>query len=376
MSYRATYFDGKTSYPHEVYLRIKKNELEVSKTVDFEEITDVWNVPECKVKSFNAKSNLLITRGDFPGESLQVDGPRADTLHVLLDSNFNNNKRIFDLALRGNHYLVIFIGLIFLSILVNLYLSYVSPFVGDQIVKVIPKTAEMGIGESIISNYSEYFDINEERSETLQAFYASLGYTSEYDINVHYSNVELINAFATPGGQIVVFEGIIDMCDTWEELAALLGHELAHVNERHSFKLLTRNLGNYVIFNAITGDMAGLTSTILEGAYQLHELSNSRSFEREADIEGLKMMVASGINPSAAVAVFKQLSSYREMGYTDILQTHPLTSKRVKYLERIIKRNKLGNMKSKPNKKAEELFLELKKLLEQDLAEEDVEIEE
>lgn len=369
MSYQAKYFDGKTSYPHPVYFRVAKKNLELSKSEDFDDIIDVWHVPECKVKSFNAKSNLLITKGGFPGESLQIDGPRADTLHVLLDSSFNTNKRIFDLALRGNHYLVIVIGLFLLSILVNLYLNYVSPFVGDQIVKVIPKTAETAIGESIVTNYSEYFDLNDERSAVLQEFYTSLGYSSEYNIHVHYSNVDRINAFATPGGQIVVFQGMIDMCESWEELAALLSHELAHVNERHSFKLLTRNLGNYVIFNAITGDMAGLTSTILEGAHQLYELSNSRSFEREADIEGIKMMVASGINPKAALDLFKHLNSYREVGYTEILQTHPLTTKRIQYIDRIIKRNKLETMESKPNRKANELFAELKELLDQDINE-------
>lgn len=366
MAYKATYFDGKTSFPHPVVLKLSGQTIEVFDSEELIHKLDEWNTSECRIVSFNAGSNILFARGDFPEENLQVDGMAANNIHTLLSRFFDNRKQIYDLALRGNQYLVIVVGLIVLSVLTNYYIKYVSPFVGDQIVKVIPKAAERGIGDGIINNYGEYYDLDEERSVLLQRFYDTLNFESEYDIKLHFSNVDLMNAFATPGGHIVVFKGIIYNAESWEELAALLGHELAHVNHRHSFKMITRGLGNYVLFSAVTGDMAGLSSSIMEGANQLYELSNSRGFEREADIEGLKSLVEAKIRPEAATDLFERLNDYTAEGYTEIFSTHPIGPNRVDYIQRIIKRNKWDQIERNYNAEAQAIFTELQNLIQED----------
>ena len=70
-------------------------------------------------------------------------------------------------------------------------------------------------------------------------------------------NSETVNAFALPDGNVVVFTGIIDLMDDYDELAGLIGHEVAHVNNRHSMRMMCRNLAGYIFLSAVLSDVNG-----------------------------------------------------------------------------------------------------------------------
>ena len=123
---------------------------------------------------------------------------------------------------------------------------------------------------------------------------------------------EIVNAFAIPGGFIVVYSGILDIMEDERELAALLAHEASHINERHSLRMMSRNLSTYLLLSILTGDVGGFSSVIVDNSNMFSTLSFSRGLEQEADLEGLDLMVKSDIDPQGMVELFKKFASHEE----------------------------------------------------------------
>lgn len=115
-----------------------------------------------------------------------------------------------------------------------------------------------------------------------------------------------INASALPGGFVVVNRGLLENTRAPEELAAVLGHELTHVAERHSTQTLIRSLGVWAALSMFLGNMQG-TLTRLAGA--LSDLSFSRQQEQEADAGAMQLFEELKLDPRAMVEVFRMLES-------------------------------------------------------------------
>lgn len=136
-----------------------------------------------------------------------------------------------------------------------------------------------------------------------------------------------VNAFAVPGGYIYVTTGLLRTAENEAQLASVLAHEIAHVNERHSVEQLKRQ----VLAQGIA-DTAGLdSSTLAQIGYQLAvELPYTREFEYEADEVGLDILQASDYAPIAAINFFENLME--QDGTPEFLRTHPTTENRIEAL--------------------------------------------
>lgn len=115
-----------------------------------------------------------------------------------------------------------------------------------------------------------------------------------------------LNAFAAPGGVVVVFSGLIRAAKTPEELAGVLAHEVAHAELRHSLQAMAKSLGLRALVSLALGDLAG--GAVSDGIARLGELKYSRDAENEADREGLRRLVAAGIDPRGMVGMFETLA--------------------------------------------------------------------
>ena len=142
-----------------------------------------------------------------------------------------------------------------------------------------------------------------------------------------------INAFCLSGGKIGVLTGSITKINaTDDELAALIGHEIAHAlrdhgREKVSKKLLT-GLGVLAASSAGLGDIA-VSGTSLVGAYGIN-LPGARKLETEADLLGLEIMVRAGYNPQGAVSFWNKVVAQEKAGTkVDFLSTHPASEKRI-----------------------------------------------
>jgi predicted Zn-dependent protease len=153
-------------------------------------------------------------------------------------------------------------------------------------------------------------------------------------------NATYVNAYAFPGGSIGVTRGILLSIDNEAELAALLGHELGHVNARHTSEIMSKR----VVTTAIVGGVAAYVGVRKESAgagiiaAQLGMLSSgvllakySRDNERQADGLGMEYMVKTGYSPDGMVGLMNMLNnmSKKKGSATQLLfATHPMSNER------------------------------------------------
>lgn len=141
----------------------------------------------------------------------------------------------------------------------------------------------------------------------------------------------LVNAFALPGGTIVLFRGLIERAQTPEELAGVLAHEMQHVVLRHSTQALLRELPVRLLIAGLTGD-APAVGQALHAAASLRSLHFSREAEREADRAAVAMLAAAGADPRGLVSFLARLEG-DDAGLPAYLSTHPPTRERIAALE-------------------------------------------
>ena len=168
----------------------------------------------------------------------------------------------------------------------------------------------------------------------------------DIEFDIHISPSSDVNAFALPGGIVVMNEGLIRKAETVEEVAGVLAHEMAHVERRHTFKSLANRLGylgGLVLLSTIIGADAAIV--IAKGA-DLVSLKHSRDDEREADAQGMIFLQNAKVDGKGMISFFKKLHDTEEAvmggaGKTishslQFLSTHPLSSERVERLENLL----------------------------------------
>jgi Zn-dependent protease with chaperone function len=158
---------------------------------------------------------------------------------------------------------------------------------------------------------------------------------SPYRFRWHVVDDPQINAFAVPGGHVVVFTGLLRAADTPEELAGVLAHEVQHVVLRHGVYGLVRSLGWSATIKILFGS-SGPLSGVGRLADQLGSLTFSREQETDADVEGLKLLYRTRIAPQGMVTFFEKLSR-NESGIA-LLATHPMSADRAERLRSEIER--------------------------------------
>jgi predicted Zn-dependent protease len=141
-----------------------------------------------------------------------------------------------------------------------------------------------------------------------------------------------VNAFAMPGGYVVVHTGLLQLAETPEEVAGVLAHEVQHIEKRHSLRSIAQSLGLTAATSMVLGDMRGVASL----GSDLLQLKFSRNHENEADQEGLKALVAAKINPAGMPAFFGRMATQSKINL-GFLATHPASEERTAEIERSLK---------------------------------------
>ncbi|MDP7129727.1 MAG: M48 family metallopeptidase [Planctomycetota bacterium] len=164
--------------------------------------------------------------------------------------------------------------------------------------------------------------------------------SQRYTFTFHITRNEQINAFAMPGGHVVIHTGLLLAADSPEEVAGVLAHEIAHVTHQHSLRKIFESAGLYIIVQAILGDASGLISVIADYGTFLVNRKFSRDFEREADDEGWVYLQRANIDPRGLAEFFKKIQQRKGGAIqtveeaTSILNTHPTDAERIGRLEK------------------------------------------
>jgi predicted Zn-dependent protease len=168
-------------------------------------------------------------------------------------------------------------------------------------------------------------------------------------IKFHIQHDDDPNAFALPGGHVVVNTGLLRMVDTPEELLAVLAHELAHVSEKHIARHVISAAGPLVIFGVFFHSQNGLVNLLSAGSGIMVVQGFSQEYETEADDVGWKYLVAANIDPRGMAGTFRKFKALegKQMAGLNLPQafsSHPALDKRIARLDARWKRlsNKSG----------------------------------
>ena len=160
----------------------------------------------------------------------------------------------------------------------------------------------------------------------------------QWEVNLITS--EEINAFCMPGGKIMFYTGLIRRLSlTDDEIAVVMGHEIAHALREHSREQVSQAVAAQTVIGIGTQllGLGGGTSQLTGAAYQaLVETRFSRSHENEADRIGLELMARAGYNPMAGVTLWQKMISAGSAGAGGFLSSHPSDSSRVAQIQALL----------------------------------------
>lgn len=232
--------------------------------------------------------------------------------------------------------------LYFICLIVLLSVSCaINPVTGERELSLYSEQDEIALGKDtdgqIKAIYGVYNDpeLNKYVMNVGQSL-APLTHRPHLEYHFFVLDSPVVNAFAVPGGYVYITRGILALMNSEAELAVVLGHELGHVNARHSIHRMSEQMLFQVglavgsALNKTFANLAGLAST----GVQLLFLKFSRDDERQADQLGVEYSRKGGYNPGEMIPFFHSLEELGDLSggrqsLPGFLSTHPLTSERI-----------------------------------------------
>lgn len=209
---------------------------------------------------------------------------------------------------------------------------------------------EVQVGRSLAAKLAKKYGLI--RDSEFTSYINSIGlllasYSSRPELSFRFGilNTTEVNAFACPGGYILITKGALSRIENEAELAALLSHELSHVTLKHSGNFEEDKVGILDVLAAVMapgGDVvSSFTKTAVDGMYaQFFEKGRKQEEEMDSDKAGIIYMVQAGYNPEAALTYLSKLNSSPEN--ETLVKTHPPVKDRISALSNFIKEQKFS----------------------------------
>ncbi|MEI8075144.1 MAG: M48 family metallopeptidase [Bacteroidota bacterium] len=224
-------------------------------------------------------------------------------------------------------------------ILLILLFTFFSVLVPTIAIKFISVNSEIKMGNRLFNGLQEEIKIDKNASAIVQNFADQLHLSRDYPIKVSVAVSDDINAYALPGGHIVVNAAILKELKTPESLVALLSHESVHINRRHSLQNILSSMGTGFVISMFTNGGGAAASVIVGNANYLLQMKYSRKLEMQADMEGMVLMEKNRIDPKGMMELMERLketSADSELRALSFMRSHPLTDDRIADANRYI----------------------------------------
>ena len=159
----------------------------------------------------------------------------------------------------------------------------------------------------------------------------------KWEVNVEQN--DQLNAYCMPGGKIMVLSGLVDKLKaTDDELAAVIGHEIAHALREHGRERMSQAYVQQFGLQALAAFATGTAGSVAvqaagAGSQLFFALPNGREQEREADKMGLELAARAGFNPEAAVTLWQKMSAQSKSAPPEFFSTHPASENRIAELK-------------------------------------------
>jgi predicted Zn-dependent protease len=240
----------------------------------------------------------------------------------------------------------------------------VNPVTGKKEIMLISESMEISMGKEIDQGLRMEYGFYDDPQ--LNAYVAQIGQEMvphchrphlEYHFAILDTPVE--NAFAAPGGYIYITRGLMALINSEAELATVVGHELGHVNARHSARQMTRAI-LFTLGIAIASELSKDFRKIAPISFiatQLLFLKYSRSDEYQADALGVEYSLKTGYSAQEMVTFFTSLQRLTESSggarIPNFLSTHPLTPKRIERVKELLQAEEYSQFASSSQLKVE-----------------------
>ncbi len=333
----AWYLDGRTASRQRVNVRLLPNGLYITTE---QGLQLAWPY-----------DTIRLTQGLYPGEQVRLErgAPIAEVLFIQ-DVAFLSSLRelapglasgIHDPARRRHRVVWTALAAAAAVGIVVAAFRWGLPSFATLVTRWVPVSWEARLGEVVVGQLvpaeSRCDDpILQQRLDDLVSVLVAEA-PSPYDVNLLIADDDELNAFAAPGGTIVILTGLLKRTTRPEELAGVIAHEIQHIVRRHSTRAILHHASAGVLVSALAGDVSGVAALGLDAARNLGLLRYSRENEDEADEAGMRMILAAGIDPAGMIAFYDVLDREgatlpRSLQY---LSTHPATAERVDRIRRL-----------------------------------------
>lgn len=227
-------------------------------------------------------------------------------------------------------------GALLLLLLASLIWS--APRLAGPIAALIPAPWEEALGRHVVATLApagqQCTDADAQAALDQLVQTLSAGAALPYRFDVRLVARDEVNAFAAPGGHIVLFSGLVEFADSGEEVAGVLAHEISHILLRHPTEGLVRSVGLKLVLAAALGDFAALGAAAGDFGLTLLNLAYSRDAERAADALAVELLGAAGIDSRGLGRFFARLEAETERPEAPgLLSTHPLPASRSAAIE-------------------------------------------
>ncbi len=197
----------------------------------------------------------------------------------------------------------------------------------DLVAPLVPMSWEQKMGDAMIGDLGGRICDGAEGQKALDALVRRIDPEAGH-LRVRIVNVDMVNAAALPGGQIVVFRGLLQEAKNPDELAGVLGHEIGHVRNRDVMQAMLRQAGLTLLMGGVGGDVGGALNSAISASY-------SRAAESRADGYAINLMRAANVSPIPTAQFFDRLAEdERKLGKGAIamsyMSSHPLSEARRK----------------------------------------------
>ncbi|MEN6375690.1 MAG: M48 family metallopeptidase [Smithella sp.] len=331
------YLDGKTGDKQPVEIQLLDAGLRISSQSGS---VFLWTYQEIRqTQGFYGNEPVQLVRvGNIP-EVLIIDNQEfLASLHHFVPKAA---KRFHNPAFRGLRFRMILyatIGLIAVG-----FFTYVwgIPLLAVAVAPHVPLAWEKGMGQSALNILAPEKSRCKDKAlqQAIEEIVARLSPpgSSYYDYKVFVVNSPIFNAVALPGGNIIVFSGLLKKTESPEYLAAVLAHEMQHIRNRHATRKIIEDSSTGLMLSAVSGDVTGSMLYGMKITRTLATLSYSRRDEEEADAEGIKMMIAANLNPETMVSFF-QIMKEKNAGLKipQYISTHPDMGQRISRIRSLI----------------------------------------
>lgn len=181
------------------------------------------------------------------------------------------------------------------------------------------------------------------RVKRIGARIAAVAKTDQFKWEFFVIEEDTLNAFALPGGHVYFYTGILKLMENDDQIATVMGHEIAHVLARHGAERMSlqmiNNVGAQVLATAVDvpAEQQGMYGALYGAASNVGVmLPFSREHESEADHIGVRLMYDAGYNPNEAVKFWKKMSQAGKSSTLELLSTHPSDERRIKNIKKMI----------------------------------------